>query len=455
MKIHTLGGYSEVGKNMTAIELKDDVIILDCGFYLPAVIALQDKENIPSGDGISEEKGLNEKKLRAAGAIADDTVLDKLGLRKKVRAILIGHAHLDHVGAIPYVGGRYNCSVYGTPFTIAVLKRLLEDEKKKIPNKLEAIKPNSTFFIQGLKKKYKVDFINMTHSTPQTVMIAVHTDEGIVLYANDFKFDNNPILGEKPNYKKLNEIAKKGVKVLIVDSLYSNSDGKTPSEKVARSLLEEVLLTTYTKKAGIFVTTFSSHIARLQSIVDFGKKLNRKIVFVGRSLNKYVSAAIDTGLCNFKKDIQLTSYKNQVKSALKQVNKNKSQYLVVCTGHQGEPGSMLDRIASNEMPIDLAPSDLIVFSSKTIPTEININNRHILETKLRNKRVRIFDNVHVSGHASREDLRDFVQLVRPKNIIPAHGDIKQETGMVDLAKELGYKFGESVHLMQDNQVLKL
>ena len=144
-----------------------------------------------------------------------------------------------------------------------------------------------------------------------------------------------------------------------------------------------------------------------------------------------------------------------MKSVLKQISKNKKDYMVVCTGHQGEPGSMLDRIASNELPIDLSPNDLVVFSSKTIPVEVSIVNRQALEKKLKQKKVRIFDNVHVSGHAQREDLRDLVSLVKPKIIIPAHGDIKQESGMVELAKEMGYKFGKNCHLMQDGQTLNL
>jgi len=447
MKIHTLGGFSEVGKNMTAVELKDDVIIFDCGLHLPAIIELQEKEE--NQDNISEQK------LRQAGAIPDDTVLDRLNLRKKVRAVLVGHAHLDHVGALPHIGARYNAPIYGTPFTIAVLKRLLEDSKKALPNKLIQVNPDTTVYIQGAKKKYKVDFINITHSTLQTTMIALHTDEGIVLYANDFKFDNNPIIGEKPNYKKLKQLGKKGVKCLIVDSLYSNADGKTPSEKVARSLLEDVMLTTNNRKAGIFVTTFSSHIARLKSIVDFGKKLNRQIVFLGRSLNKYVSAAIDVKLCPFKDDIKLASYRKQVESILRRIDQDRTKYLVVCTGHQGEPGAMLDRIASNQVPLKLLPDDHIIFSSKTIPTELTLANRKVLETKLRKKRVRIFDNAHVSGHASREDLRDFLSLVKPKHIIPAHGDIKQESGMIDLAQELGYITGKNSHLMHDGQVLEI
>lgn len=385
MKIHTIGGYSEVGKNMTAIEVDGDVFIFDAGFYLPAIVGI-----------VEQDVRESEKKMRHIGAIPDDIVLDKLGLRDKVRGIFIGHAHLDHVGAIPYIADRYRCPIYATPFTLAVLQSILEDDKKRINNKIITVNPNSSFIVKGKNRNYQVDFINITHSTLQTTMIALHTPEGVVLYANDFKFDNNPILGLPPNYKKLEELGKKGVKVLIVDSLYADDDRKTPSEKIARGLLEDVLLTTTNKDALIIVTTFSSHIARLKSIVDFGKRLNRRIVFLGRSLNKYVSAAIKIKSCPFSKDIALYKYRKQVNSILKRINTERKKYLVVCTGHQGEEGSILDRIAKNETPLQLSPQDHIIFSSKIIPTEITIANRAQLERRLRHHDVRIFGDAHVS-----------------------------------------------------------
>ena len=444
MRIYGIGGYNEVGKNMTAVELKDDVFLFDCGLYLPPIVELEEAE-----------RAYTEKKLRAIGAVPSDDILDNLGLRDKVRAILPSHAHLDHIGAIPFLAQRYNAEVIGTPFTIEVLKTLIADEKSNLKNKLRVVQPNSFCFVQGKTKKYKVEFINITHSTIQTSMIALHTDEGIVLYANDFKFDNNPILGRPPNYQRLKEIGKEGVKVLIVDSLYSGDERKTASEKVARSLLEDVMLTTSNERAGIIVTTFSSHIARLKSIVDFSKRLGRKPLFVGRSLNKYVSAAINVKLCPFSKDIQIASYRKQVEKTLSHVNRNKSKYVVVCTGHQGEPGSVLDRMSKGELPLNLAIDDHIIFSSSVIPTDVNIQNRKVLEERLRKKKTRIFNNVHVSGHAGREDLRDFVNMMNAEHIIPAHGDENKLKPMIELCNELGYKTGKNVHLMSDGGSIKV
>ena len=447
MKIYTIGGFNEVGKNMTVVETGEDVFIFDLGLFLPPIVELEEQER---------QDIYTEKKLRKLKAIPEDILLDKLGLRKKVRAIFIGHAHLDHLGAIPYLASRYNAEIIGTPFTIEVLKTMLKDENIFLKNKIKVIQPNSSYTVLGKNnKKYVADFINITHSTPQTSMIALHTPEGNVLYANDFKFDNNPILGKKPNYEQLKKLAKEGVKALIVDSLYSSKEQKTPSEKIARGLLEDVLLTTNNQDSSIIITTFSSHIARLKSIVDFGKQLNRKILFVGRSLHKYVSAAINAKTCPFAKDITLLTYRKQIESALRKVNKRRGEYMLVCTGHQGEPNSVLDRFAKGRLPFSFKKRDHVIFSSSVIPAPINIANRQQLEKKLKQKGVRIFGDVHVSGHASREDLRDFVQMMNAEHIIPAHGDTNKLTPMAELCGELGYKLGKSVHIMQDTQKLKV
>ncbi len=443
MRIYTIGGYNEVGKNMTAVDLGEDVILFDCGLHLPPIVELEESEKI-----------YTEKRLRAIGAVPDDLILDRLDLRKKVRAIIPSHAHLDHIGAIPFLANRYRAEIIATPFTIEVLKTLLRDERISLKNKLKIIQPNSFCYIQGRNKKYRVDFINITHSTLQTSMLALHTPQGIVLYSNDFKFDNSPVLGKKPNYEKLKEIAKEGVKLMIVDSLYSGDERKTASEKVARTMLEDVLLTTSNERAGLIVTTFSSHIARLKSITEFGKKLNRKVVFLGRSLNKYTSAATRVDLCPFKRDIEIATFRNQLERKLKHINKNRREYMIVCTGHQGEPGSILDRLARNKLPFQFYNQDHVVFSSSVIPTEINIENREKLDLKLKKLGVRIFNNVHVSGHAGREDLRDFINMVSPEHIIPAHGDYKKTAPLIELASELGYK-REYLHLMNNSKKLEL
>jgi len=444
MKIHTIGGYNEVGKNMTALEIGEDVLLFDAGLFLPAIVGVSEREKIPT-----------EKGMRSLGALPDDIYLEKHNLREKVRALLISHAHLDHVGAVPYIAPRYNVPVLGTPFTMAVLKVLMQDSGQGIRNPILPINLNGSYFVKGKSGNYRVEFINMTHSTIQSAIVAVHTPEGVILYANDYKLDNSPVFGDKPNYKRLKELAKQGVKALIVDCLYAPDDRKTPSEKIAKGLLEDVFLTTDNQNSGLLVTTFSSHIARLKTIAELGVKLNREVIFLGRSLNKYVTAARMVGKAPFVNSIHMATYKNQLLKILKRINSNKKNYLVVCTGHQGEPGSILDRIARGQLPLHLSSNDHVIFSSKTIPTPINEENRQELEKRLKKHQTRIFDNVHVSGHGGREDLRDLIKLTNPEHVIPSHGDLKKLTAGAALAVEIGYKLNKTVHLMQNGQALEI
>ena len=443
MKIHTIGGYNEVGKNMTALDLGDDVILFDSGLFLPAIVGVAEKDKVPTEDG-----------MRSLGALPDDEYLDKKHLREKVRAILVSHAHLDHVGALPYNAYRYNAPILGTPFTAEVLKTLIADRGSPFGNKIIPVRPDNSYIIRG-KREYKVEFLNMTHSTIQSSIVAVHTPEGVVLYANDYKLDNAPVFGDKPNYRRLKELARQGVKALIVDSLYAPDDRKTPSEKIAKGLLEDVFFTTDNRKSGMIVTTYSSHIARLKTITELGRKLHREVVFAGRSLNKYVTAASNIHMAPFRKDIQLLSFRNQIDRVMKRVSKNKSHYLLVCTGHQGEPGSILERISRREFPYRLSSNDLVIFSSKTIPTPINEATRDQMEKRLKKQGVRIFDNVHVSGHGGREDLRDLIRLTNPEHVIPSHGDLRKLTAGAELAQEMGYRLNKTVHIVQNGQVLEL
>jgi ribonuclease J len=444
MKIHTIGGYNEVGKNMTALEIDDDVILFDCGLFLPAIVGVAEREKIPT-----------EKGMRNLGALPDDTYLEKNNLKNKVRAILISHAHLDHVGAIPYNAPAYNAPVLGTPYTIEVLKVLMKDNNQTIPNKIIPIKVNGSYKIKGKSGDYIVEFVSITHSTLDSSVIAVHTKEGVVVYANDYKLDNSPILGLRPNYKKLKELSKEGIKVLIVDCLYATDDRKTPSEKIARGLLEDVLFTTENRNSGIIITTFSSHIARLSTITEFGKRLRREVVFLGRSLGKYMQAAKNIHEAPFSRDVKIFTYRRQVEKALERINKNKNRYLVVCTGHQGEPGSILDRITRNQFNFRLSKEDHMIFSSKTIPSPQNEENRKQLEERLKKSQVRIFDNVHVSGHGGREDLRDMIKLTNPKHIIPSHGDLEKTSAGAKLAEESGYILNKTVHLMSNGTHLEI
>lgn len=447
MEICTIGGYEEVGKNMTAVKVGEDVIIFDAGIFLPPVIEIQEHET---------QQQYTEKMLRGIKAIPDDLILDKLGWTNKVRAIVIGHAHLDHVGGLPYLAHRYpKAEIIASPFTMAVFESILKDEKISVKNKKKIVSENTNYSIKGESGNLKLEFLNTTHSTLQCLFIAWHSKEGIFFYGLDFKFDNHPIIGLPPNYKRLKELGRMGIKCLVVDALYSDTDRRTASERIARNLVEDALSTIRDRKSALFITTFSSHVARLKSIVEFGQKTNRKIIFLGRSLNKYIEAAIKVNQCPFRNKIERIRYRKQINSFLKKVEENRGKYMVVCTGHQGEPGSILDRIIKGETPFKFKSGDNVIFSSSIIPVSVNINAREKMDSKLRKQGVRLQTDVHVSGHGGREDLRDLIDMLKPQHIIPAHGSLQQETPLIELAGELGYHFQDNSHLSSNGKLIKI
>lgn len=440
VKIHTVGGFSEVGNNMVVVEVGEDAFIFDEGFYLPAIVSMQERDQI-----------MTERKLRVIKAIPDDSVIENI--KDKVCAQFISHAHLDHVGAVPFISDKYNALIYGTPFSIQVLKSLLNDNDIVLKNKILTVRPNTTFYVKGRTKKYKVDFIYVTHSTAQCSMIALHTNEGVIVFSGDFKLDNTPVMGPKPNYKKLKEIGDEGVIVLIVNSLYSGTRGKTPSESVAREMLKKTLDSIENKQEGMIVTTFASHIPRLKSVVEFGQKMGREIVFLGRSLDKYSMAAKNSGVAPFFDNVKIAKYRRQVENALHKVERKRKDHMIVCTGHQGEPGSILDRLSRHQLPFKITKEDNIIFSSSVIPTEVNREQFLAMEVRLKKSKPRMFRDVHVSGHGREEDLIQAVKMMRPKHIIPWHGDLEKTKPMVDIVSKLGYKLGKTCHLMNDGGVL--
>ncbi|HIH15193.1 MAG: hypothetical protein QT08_C0008G0017 [archaeon GW2011_AR17] len=431
-----IGGYSEVGMNMCAFKINDEVIICDMGFYLPEVVRLQDEEIVKTT--------LTREDLIHLHVVPNDAVIKDW--RAKVKAIILPHCHLDHIGAVPHLAEAYDCPIFGSPYTIEVLKSILKDEGVKLKNKLRILNGNDSVKIS---ENITLEFLPIPHSTPQTMLAAFHTPEGIILYGNDFKLDNNPTLGPKPNYKRMKELGDKGVKLLVVDALYSHEEMKTPSELVAKEMLKDVMLGIEDKEHLVIVTTFASHIARLKSIIEFGRKMDRKIIILGRSMNKYISAAENIGLVYFSKEADIAKYGDQVRKKLQDVQKNPGKYLVICTGHQGEPRSILMRIATKELPYEFRQGDQVIFACKVIPAPINIANRAAMEAKLKQKGVRLFKDIHTSGHLAREDHHDLIELLKPKHIIPAQGDITILNPLADLAEELGYVRDKDVHVLKN------
>ncbi|HLC55396.1 MAG TPA: MBL fold metallo-hydrolase RNA specificity domain-containing protein [Candidatus Nanoarchaeia archaeon] len=443
MDIIGVGGYGEVGRNMTFASFGNEAVCFDMGFNIQKLADFEES----GGNRLTAGKS----SMIKAQAIPDDSVLQSY--KKNVRGILTSHCHLDHCAAIPYLAGGYNAPVIGTPFTIEVIRNILKDDKIEINNKLHSINNGTSL---KLGKHIELEFINITHSTPSTSLIAAHSPEGIVLYANDFKLDNHPVLGQKPDYQRIKELGKSGkVKALVVDGLYSNTESKTPSEKVAREMLREVMLDEDTDGKAIVVTCFASHLARIKSVMDFANKLGRDVVLLGRSFMKYVTAAENVGVSHYTKTSDLFGYGEEIRRGLKRYHKKGlDRCVVVATGGQGEPHSVLGRMTSGELPFAFKRDDLVIFSNRVIPTEPNITHREHMEKKLIDRGLRLFKDVHASGHCYREDLRDFISMVNPEHIIPCQGEHRMFEGVVTLAEELGYN-RKRVHVLRNGQKVKL
>ncbi len=434
IKIHTIGGYDEVGKNMSAVEVDDEIIVLDMGLHLEPYIKVQEKES---------DKYITKEILLKAGAIPDDGQLEK----KKVVAIIPSHAHLDHIGAIPYLEAAYTAPIICTPFAKEVLQKITQDKNIKIKNKIAVLEEGK----QYKTKNSIIEFIPVTHSVIQTVIVAITTKYGTVLYANDFKIDLTPTYGEKTNLEKLSSYKNLA---LICDCIKADIDETTPSETVAKDMLENLFETHDFSNRAIIISTFSSHIARLQTIMACAKKINRKIVFLGRSLAKYVEAAAITEEIDAFQDVEMLKYGDQIRKQLKRIQEKKHEYVIVATGHQGEPNAVLTKIAANQLPLRLMPNDVVIFSSTVIPNEENIKNRSLLEEQLEKRNVTIFRDIHVSGHAARKDLKAFIAEIKPKHIIPAHGPFEMQKNMISIGKELSYG-DEFLHCSKNGASIEL
>ncbi len=445
IEICTIGGFSECGRNCTAIKVDDEVIILDMGLELEKYIAhtQQDRDNVIKLD---VEDLIQVKAVPNLHLISD--WLDK------VKAIIPSHGHLDHIGAIPYLAMRFpNIPIISTPYTIEVISTILREERLELSNQLIVKRAGQMYKVS---KNISVEFVHVTHSIPHTAMLVVNTPYGRVVYANDYKLDMTPTLGKKPNLKRIKELGNEGVDLLICESLYAGEHRKTPSEAVAKQMLKELLNEQCSSGHGLVVTTFASQIARIKAIIELGSKLNRRIVFFGRSLRKYLLAAQRIGLLRIPKSIPLLSRRNELDRMMRQINREgQEKYLIVCTGHQGEQRAVLSRIARGELPLKLNSKTMCIFSCSVIPVELNIKNRKRLEGDLRKSGVRIFRDVHASGHASREDHREMIQMLKPEHIIPSHAGFELSHHLRDLAVEMGYVDGKTVHLMKDGERLGL
>ena len=438
--IIAVGGYNEMGRNMTAIRINDDIIIVDMGLRLDRVQIHEDVET----------DKMHSLELIEMGAIPDDTIMKEVN--GNVRAIVCTHGHLDHIGAIPKLAHRYAAPIIGTPYTTTLIKHQIESERKfGVKNNIVSMKAGETMEIT---KDISIEFVNTQHSIIDTIFLVIHTQSGALVYACDFKLDRTPTLGEAPDFERLKQLGDEGVIALITESTNAGRNGKAPSERIAHSMLRDVLLETEESDVGMIVTTFASHVARVNSIVKFAQEMGRIPVLMGRSMERYIATAHQMGYIELPENVEIYGNRREIDKAFGRIMEaGKNKYLPVVTGHQGEPGAVLGRIAADETPFKIDRGDRIIFSANIIPNPMTQANRYSLETKLKMRGARIYDNVHVSGHAYREDHWELLRMLKPEHVIPAHGTIQMHSEYIQMAEDSGYILGDTLHLLRNGEEL--
>ncbi|MEW6222496.1 MAG: MBL fold metallo-hydrolase [Candidatus Hadarchaeota archaeon] len=421
IEILPLGGMNEVGKNMTAVGIDGRYIVVDMGIRLDSVLAFEDAEI----GSMSREELIN------INAIPDDGVLR----RKKVKAIVLTHGHLDHIGAVGKLAGAYDVPIYGTPFTMELTKRMLREEKGQKPkNEFVRVAPGGKIELNGTT----LEFIPAAHSILQTAFVLIRGDGGSILMASDFKLDDDPLIGQRTDEARLRRLGREGLFSAMIGAIRLEDPGHTLSEAHAKKMLEEKIGEACEGRGLVITTTFSSHIVRLKSIVDVAFKLGRTPVLVGRSLHNYTQAATSIDLVDFPAELRIHGRPNSIGGLLKEIDKKREEYVLVCTGHQGEPTSVLSRIADGRLPLEVKRGDDVIFSASVIPNPVNQSNREMLEAKLTAQGARVHRDVHVSGHGGRADTATFIEMINPEHIIPCHGTPDKLKMMLELGKELGY-----------------
>ncbi|MFH5798441.1 RNase J family beta-CASP ribonuclease [Haladaptatus sp. CMAA 1911] len=444
IEIATIGGYEEVGRQMTAVRAGDEVVIFDMGLNLSKVLL---------HDNVETEK-LHSLDLIDMGAIPDDRVMSDL--EGDVKAIVPTHGHLDHIGAISKLAHRYNAPVVASPFTIELVKQQIQGEEKfGVENDLIKMEAGETM---QLGDDVELEFVNVTHSIIDAINPVVHTPEGAIVYGLDKRMDHTPVLGDPIDMKRFREIGREGPGVLayIEDCTNAGRKGRTPSESVARRHLKDVLYSMQDYHGGIVATTFSSHIARVTSLVEFAQDIGRTPVLLGRSMEKYSGTAERLNFVDFPEELGMFGHRKSVDRTFKRIMKEgKENYLPIVTGHQGEPRAMLTRMGRGETPYQLDNGDKVVFSARVIPEPTNEGQRYQSERLLKMQGARIYDDVHVSGHLREEGHYEMLDALQPQNVIPAHQDMKGYAPYVDLCESQGYRLGRDLHATRNGNLIQL
>ncbi len=413
-----LGGSGEIGANMNLYSYGNQDnqkwIIVDMG------VTFAD-DSIPGIDLIYADPGF---------------ILEK---KKDLLGIVLTHAHEDHIGAVAHIWSKINCKIYATPFTAALIKEKFKEKKIDISNHLKIVQ------LDGKVKlgPFEIDFITLTHSILEPNGLCISTPAGVILHTGDWKIDRGPLIGNDINEKKLKELGSKDIVAMICDSTNIFSEGRAGSEADVRKSLLNIM---EGKKKRIIVTSFASNVARMETVFYCAKKTNRNISLVGRSMHRIYKAARQCGyLQNLIEPLDPRE--------AKKISRDKIIYL--CTGSQGEPMGAMTRIVNDIHPdVYLESGDTVIFSSKIIPG--NEKKLYQLQNLITKNNVEIITEenafVHVSGHPNRDDLKDMYSWVKPKCIIPVHGEHRHMKEHIAFAKEM--KIPQSV-LIENGDIVRI
>ena len=416
IKVMALGGLNEIGKNMTVIEYKDEIIVIDAGMSFP-----------------------DDEMLGVDVVIPDISYLIKN--KDKIKGIFITHGHEDHIGALPYILKKINIPIYGAKLSIGLIQVKLKEHK--INNaKLNVVSPRDIIKLSHME----VEFIKNNHSIPDACSIAVHTDQGIIYHTGDFKIDLTPIDGEVMDIHRICELSKKGVLLLLADSTNAEQPGSTMSEKTVGAGLDDLFRKASNSR--IIVATFASNIHRLQQIINTAEKFNRKVAVSGRSMVNVVAVATELGYLNIPDNMLID---------LNDISKYEdNEVVLITTGSQGEPMSALARMASAEhKKVEIKRGDLIIISAHPIPGNEKLISKVINSLFEKGAEV-VYDesDIHVSGHAKQEELKLMHRLVRPKFFMPAHGEYRMLKIHAELAEELGMP-SQNIFVNKTGDVLEI
>lgn len=417
IKIIPLGGIGEIGKNITAIEYKDEIIVIDCGISFP-----------------------DEEMYGVDLVIPDISYL--LENSNKVKGIFLTHGHEDHVGSLPYILKQLNVPVYGTRLTLGIVENKLKEHGIDSDCELNTVKVGDTIKAGELD----IEFIRVTHSIADSCAMAIHTPVGIILHTGDFKIDYTPIDGAVMDLERISSLGKEGILLLMADSTNVERPGHTISEKA----IGETLTRIFSNARGrVIVATFASNIHRMQQIIDASLKYGRKVTFSGRSMENISQLAMELGYLHIPEGHIITvdeinNYPNE-------------QITIITTGSQGEPMSALARIAfSTHRKIAIEPNDLFIISASPIPGNEKLISRVVNQLYKKGADVIYEDleEVHVSGHAYQEELKLIHTLVHPKFFMPVHGEYRHLRHHANLAKKLGMEESD-VFILETGEVLEL